>query len=320
MSGNFYGWWPYSPNHRHTSPTRGILKLVSPSGHCKLVLSCIGWSILISVLLALDAPLSPNYTNYIRQRGRSTPTVHYADSPYFFPSMSTNTWDTPLPSLLSWTPSNPDATPVVWGSPHGRLSWSKNAMSPMTGMDMGYSAFPILQLHPSLQPNPINNQLPKIQWDLWQKPTTATYYTSRHISMPLNHNLPATYPEVPKVYIALDSVKNYMLSHWGSYMHVRSKKAVTIGDILEAIYEFFQEPLTDNEYNYFADSHPDNACNIEQGFNQRCAEVPGLVGYEEKFGVRRVDLIGDLNRCWQGLTVQPDGTLQLCFGTPLGSG
>ncbi|KAH7920770.1 hypothetical protein BV22DRAFT_1107536 [Leucogyrophana mollusca] len=224
--------------------------------------------------------------------------------------------------LLGRAPPNPwpPATLDPWSAARLTGGWPLPGTVP--AMQWTPGTFPPLshphdlpvRLAPWLIPNPVNATLPQITWDITQHPSAAKRLTGSHVSVDASTVFKelATLPGVKRLQIVCDT--GHMSNLWGPINVERSSK-VKIRDVLDAIYEFFQSPLTGPEVSYLESLSRGNREHMEQAFRRRCRESPGLPGFEWRQGLRRVDCLGDKTSFWGlWITFLPDSTWYLNLG------
>jgi len=165
-------------------------------------------------------------------------------------------------------------------------------------------------LHPHLLLNPFSPHLSAIQWDLHQDPSTARHYSARHHLTPANLEIVATSPGVKSLVIDIShSTGHPLLTGWGTTISIEKlvpdkRRNITIGDILYAIYDYFQVPLTHHEVFSVCGSSGQSMDVMQRSLKTRCltATIPEV---EWKSGFRRVDILGDY-RFFYGMAVEED--------------
>ncbi|EPQ51725.1 hypothetical protein GLOTRDRAFT_48150 [Gloeophyllum trabeum ATCC 11539] len=123
---------------------------------------------------------------------------------------------------------------------------------------------------------------------------------------------PATAPPVNKVVVVCDLGK--VSSLWPP-IEIERANPVTVWDIMHAIYEFFQKPMTQREVDYVSAIEPGNYEMLCEAFYKRIYDSSNIPEWERLRGIKRVDVLGD-RRVWWGLwiTYNPDDTWQLNLG------
>ncbi len=154
-----------------------------------------------------------------------------------------------------------------------------------------------IHLNPYLAPNPCG-QIPFVAWDISQPPVTAKRVTGRNCVVDLTPQFggTATWPAVKHLQIASDSCMEGQF--WGPII-VQSKEEITVWDVMNAIYEHFQQQLTQSEVDYISDLHPVNYRMMKDAWDQRCRKSNSLRDWERRQGLRRIDVLGD-EKCWYG--------------------
>ena len=203
----------------------------------------------------------------------------------------TGGWPLPGTAPAGWTPVWPPSTPLP-----------------------GDRTYVPVHLCPWLAPNPVNPQIPHMVWDISQLPSIAKRMTGRHSIVDLNPKFDddATYPACNAINIVCDA--GNISTFWGPIV-VRNDDKVVLWDVLDAIYNYFQTPLTHAEVDTISDLKPGNYESLRDAYYHRCRNAHGLLQYELEQGFRRVDCLGDSKAFW-GLwvTYNPDNTWQLNLG------
>ncbi|KAF7790839.1 hypothetical protein EIP86_001796 [Pleurotus ostreatoroseus] len=160
-----------------------------------------------------------------------------------------------------------------------------------------------MHLHPYLAPNPYATT-PHFDWDISLPPDTARRVTGRNCVVDISAGFDevATWPPTNVVLIASDFI---LQESWGPIV-VRNSKSVTFLDVLAAIYEYWQTPLTEKDVHNLQKSDPQNYRLMVDAYFQRCKRSPSIREWEMSQGLRRVDLFGD-NRKWWGLWLSYGG-------------
>lgn len=85
---------------------------------------------------------------------------------------------------------------------------------------------------------------------------------------------------------------------WGP-ISIKTENAATVGDIIKAIYDYLQEPLTDDDMKILK-GNPQNETNMRQSLMQRAREcfIVERVGLSDVY--RRIDTLG-MQRTFAGL-------------------
>lgn len=164
---------------------------------------------------------------------------------------------------------------------------------------------PVL-LNPLLIPNPVNPEMPHLVWDISQSPSGTRRITGAHTIISAQPQLKeqATAPNTPDIYIVLQGLIFQQL--WGP-IKISKQTTVTAWDVLSAVYDYFQTPLTHTEVEFLGGLHSDNYDRLVDAWKARCNVTPALPGFEARQGLKRVDLLGD-KRCWWGCWVEIDQT------------
>ncbi|KAG2020186.1 hypothetical protein CC2G_005555 [Coprinopsis cinerea AmutBmut pab1-1] len=158
-----------------------------------------------------------------------------------------------------------------------------------------------LRLHPSLTFNPLDVTEPVLQWDIIQKPELARVVSGRRILLPVKFNEPAVTPKVDKIYITTQQpYLTYWMERWGPI--VLEKADITVRDVLDAIHDYWQIPLTRTEKKEIqaVDSNKEVMKNVR---NHRIAQsYDGLPCVLEQEGYKRSDVLGPFRR-FQGMKI-----------------
>lgn len=121
----------------------------------------------------------------------------------------------------------------------------------------------------------------------------------------------ATYPAVDTVHIVCNvGVAGEM---WGPI--IVEANTVTVWDILIAIYEYFQTPVSWEELQTICEAEGRDFEDIVHTFLVRCERTPALTGYEVQQGLKRADCLGEAVHFWgMWITYKTDMTWQLNLG------
>jgi len=245
----------------------------------------------------------------------------------FIPTPSLTPWSvaTPLPTVSPCPPVMTPCTPIrtLNLSPRGPIGTPlppvDTPMTPGTWPPLAWPArFPV-QLFPSLVPNPINTYLPLVKWDLRHYPSTATRISGAHVELAVKSiwGESATYPEAKQALVHVEFNSPQIGVLWGPLV-IEKQKKVTVGDVLTAVYDYLQTPLSRAEYEQICDMGVDNEGIMNDAFHARCARKVSnaLPGYERKYGVRRVDCLGHrFYWCGMHVSFNSDNTWQLHLHT-----
>ena len=212
------------------------------------------------------------------------------------------------------TPAWPPSTPI-----HGIPGPRPNELGlpywwePGTFPVQPFNTIVPLRLHPHIIFNPINPTIPILQWDILHRAEQARIYTGRQVIVSVDLGSQAVLPNVSKVYISSDHhlLASWMES-WGPIMVEKPK--VTIRDILDAIYEYFQKPLTRKDFQRINET-PYNAARLTISAHKRARDSYELYSVSLESGFRRVDIMGS-HRRFQGLrpVIFQDNTWKLFLG------
>ncbi|EGO04040.1 hypothetical protein SERLA73DRAFT_175771 [Serpula lacrymans var. lacrymans S7.3] len=239
-------------------------------------------------------------------------------TPHPQPGVDPSTFWTPN-AVLNRTPRQWSGTPLDswtaarltggWPLPGTCVHWTPGTWPPVC-----YPNNVPVRLAPWLIPNPSNTYMPQIVWDVSQDPSRSKRLTGAHVMVDMGTvgGEQATYPPADKIHIACDA--GFMGQLWGPIV-IQKSSCIKVGDILRGIYEYFQQQLTQEEVDHIARLGRDNYCILLDACYKRCLATPGLPGYEQSLGFRRVDCLGDKKIYW-GLwvTYNSDSTWQLNLG------
>lgn len=141
----------------------------------------------------------------------------------------------------------------------------------------------------------------------------ARVFTGRQLVIPANLKDEASYPSVNKIMITTDNpILSAWMEHWDPIVIEKAK--ITIRDILDAIYEYFQQPLTRDEYRLF-EASPENMCALVDAAHKRANDAYELYRSGLAGGFKRIDTMGG-HRRFAGLrpVVFQDNTWKLFLG------
>jgi hypothetical protein len=106
--------------------------------------------------------------------------------------------------------------------------------------------------------------------------------------------------------------------HWGP-ISIKTEKEVTVGDVMKAIYDYFQEPLTNDDKKILKENPRNEEC-MQDSRKKRAKEcfIVEKLGLSDCY--RRIDTLGG-QRMFSGLVwghMAPDSTdmreMVLCLG------
>ncbi|KAG0703476.1 hypothetical protein DFH29DRAFT_440677 [Suillus ampliporus] len=224
----------------------------------------------------------------------------------------------------AWTDANRVSRPMlparqpdhsVWSFPTGNLSWTPHSNGciyfPETvhWIPAALPALPCDDERPKFAPwlalNPFQPAMPVLQWDIRQSPIAARLTTGAHISTDLAQALssPVTDPPVSIIEIAIPAC--FMAYMW-NVVRVQRTGTITVRDVLDAIYEWLQTPLTRAEMEHIEHVSPTSVEAILRALHERASTSSTLQGWEYLQGPRRIDCLGDIRR-WIGLSYSPTG-------------
>ncbi|KAF8551795.1 hypothetical protein OG21DRAFT_1512333 [Imleria badia] len=170
-----------------------------------------------------------------------------------------------------------------------------------------------IRLSPHIIPNPNNAYLPLIDWNVTKHPSTAKRLTPNHVIVDMASiwSHPVTHTNATKIVVICDV--GYMSTLWGPVV-VDHSEPVTLCDLFEAIYHYFQVPLTYPEVKYICELHQSNYRLLTDAYYKRCRESAALPGWEAKQGYKRADALGDRKHWWGVWIASRDGTWWLNLG------
>ena len=155
-----------------------------------------------------------------------------------------------------------------------------------------------MRIHPHLLYNPYNPLAPILQWDIIHRAEQARALTGRELFVPVKLSDQATSPASPKIWIFSDHpYLAIWMEEWGPIVIEKGK--ITVRDVLDAIWEYFQQPLTEDEYHRIS-ATPDGLRNLMYTARQRARDSFELCLVTRKNGFKRVDVLGG-HRKFQGL-------------------
>ncbi|KAF9013914.1 hypothetical protein BDQ17DRAFT_1341718 [Cyathus striatus] len=168
-------------------------------------------------------------------------------------------------------------------------------------------------VHPHLIYNPNNPSVPVLQWDILHSAEVARIFTGRHSVIPVDLKAEAIFPVVNKVYIVTDHpILARWMERWGPI--VAEADRITVRDVLDAIHEYFEQPLTRRDIQTIK-AIPGNYTDLVYAAHRRVAEAYQLTTLGLRTGFRRLDAIGG-HRRFQGLrpVVYQNRTWKLFLG------
>ena len=162
--------------------------------------------------------------------------------------------------------------------------------------------------------------MPWLDWDIRMPPSMAKRITAREVVVSnISDKLKevATHPPTSRLTIAYNTAVPGLLNYWGPISVDKGEGGtVTVGDVLDAVFDFFQVPLTYAEWQELKRTHAAEFSVMTRAFVKRCREYPAIPEkiYEE--GMKRIDALTDRYKWW-GMWVQwnPDGSWYLNLGT-----
>lgn len=261
------------------------------------------------------------------------PNIAPARPPWVWPPEGTWQWTAhpqPHPNVAGPSPSRPNAPagerrflydptdPAFayyltggWPLPGTAPDWVPGRWPPTEGPPRG-----TVRLAPWLIPNPRHRKRPHVIWNLKTPPNTASRVSSSGANKALIPKFQdmATQPPSTKIFVTCDV--GYSASMWGPIVvEEENGRFLTVHDVLNAIYNYFQKPLTNEEVERIASFGPQNMQNLQTACYKRCRSRPDLPNWGQSGGFRRIDCLGDKTVFW-GLwsTYNTDGTWQMNLG------
>lgn len=158
-------------------------------------------------------------------------------------------------------------------------------------------------MHPHVIINPIDPSVPVLQWDVIHAPELARVVGGRGLLVALDLKASATTPKAKKMFITSDTpYLEYWMNRWEPIV-IEKNDDIKVRDVLDAIHEYFQKPLTDEDIDALEASSPGNmrAVRVAAGFRIR-QSYDYLPAVSANRGYRRSDALGGLRR-FQGLRV-----------------
>lgn len=171
-----------------------------------------------------------------------------------------------------------------------------------------------IRLPPALVYNLTAPNIPRLIWDIIHPPESARMLNGRDNPVVIDLNALATEPGVTSVWIESDhEVLKYWMQVWGE-IAVETDEPITIKVLLQAIWEYLQEPLRKREVRMLKEVSG-NWENLTYAAHKRAEESYGLRDVNLEEGFRRVDVLG-AHRKYAGMRVQiePDHTWKLFMG------
>ena len=179
-----------------------------------------------------------------------------------------------------------------------------------------FGAIPLL--YPCLIPNPGNRAEPWLLWDVRHAPSTAKRVAARAVVLSALDQFKeaATYPPVSRLHIAYNTNTIGMINYWGPIVVDKGDGGtVNVEDVLDAIFDFFQQQLLPHEAAVIERDFPDAWRQMQDAFRKRCRDAHAISEVEWLQGMRRVDCFGERHKWWgMWVTHNADGTYQLNLG------
>lgn len=160
-----------------------------------------------------------------------------------------------------------------------------------------------IRLHPHLIFNPVDPSVPVLMWDIVQAAELARVVGGRGLLVPLDLKASATTPKTKMMYVSSDTpYLEYWMKRWGPIL-IEKTDEIKVRDLLDAIHEYFQQPLVEQDVEALEASSPENMerVRIAAGFRIRQSYdmLPAVSACQ---GLRRSDVLGGLRR-FQGMRV-----------------
>ncbi|EKM59082.1 uncharacterized protein PHACADRAFT_249275 [Phanerochaete carnosa HHB-10118-sp] len=206
------------------------------------------------------------------------------------------------------------ATPVISAVPAATPAWP-TMTSPgswPSPPEWLWQSAPGVALIPTLGLNPVEPSYPHLKWDVAHMPAAATvkHVTGRVLVKPITpkeFRQPALYPPHLDVHVTLGNVPVAAAVHarWGPIVvRCNAKGDVSVGDVLDGVYAYFQQPLYFEDMcafeNWLGKGGDPNYEALLDAFRQRVKNSDNLSAVEWNQGFKRIDMLGD-NRRWCGL-------------------
>ncbi|CAL1698886.1 unnamed protein product [Somion occarium] len=313
---------PHQPNHRGARPNRGILRNSNRSNAPQSARPYTPYQ-------APQNPgtrASPGRRHSLRTPGQNMPVTpayfapgtvrppayYFPDGSYWVPSAvapgtlynRNGTVATPLvfPAIVpTVTPTSsarssrplPAVTPNYTRIPH---VWQEGIEWP-PGSGMRARVVRVCDLFVAWHPNPS-----ALRWDVSRLPSTAT--RRNHLGnvfklAEADFNTPATTP--PSNMVLITCRVGVVNEYWPE-IEVQGSP-VTVENVLDAVYDYFDRFLTQGEVNRIRDEDPDNFHWLRDAMIRRCQNSGQLYQHVWRQGFKRVDCLGD-NRMFNGLGVE----------------
>ncbi|KAF7967802.1 hypothetical protein HWV62_15062 [Athelia sp. TMB] len=180
-----------------------------------------------------------------------------------------------------WTPTLRPCTPISSGSSEGHL------------------------VARCLRGKPSDEQ-PNVKWDIAKSPHHAEWLDCGPNSLQAMFDEDATIPMVKSVWMAIDNP--ITTERWGNIEVKNDQDAISVWDILNAIYEYFNEPITRRDLDYLQRLDSSNHAMILEAARARVNGQPGSTpAFLGTRGMKRVDALGDMRKFWGMWVVTEDG-------------
>ncbi|KAF7292934.1 hypothetical protein MIND_01192500 [Mycena indigotica] len=230
--------------------------------------------------------------------------------------------DQPTPATTPVWPTTP-MTPLDSG--HVTLPAETNAWVPGTFPPQPFGTPVPLHVHPNLILNPMNPTLPVLQWDLLHAPEQARLFTGRGIFKKLGKSISeaVVFPDASTVWVCADpessagsaAILGYWMEVWGPIIIEKASGSVKILELLDAVRDYFQAPLTNADITLIRQSsspiNPKPLVTLKTAAYRRADDAYELRDISTR-SFRRIDVLG-MFRQWGGVRpmVFQDGSWRL---------
>ncbi|KAJ2932915.1 hypothetical protein H1R20_g4192, partial [Candolleomyces eurysporus] len=173
-----------------------------------------------------------------------------------------------------------------------------------------------VRLHHHIIINPVDPEIPVLQWDVIHAAELAKVLGGRGILIPLDLNAAAVTGgfSTDKMHITADApCLKFWMNRWGPI--VIEKPDIKVRDVLDAIHDYFQLPLTEDDVTE-VERVPGNKANLRNAALYRIRDsYDSLPPLTAQSGYRRSDILGGERR-FKGLRVVvfDDGTWTVFLG------
>lgn len=142
-----------------------------------------------------------------------------------------------------------------------------------------------------------SDEQPKVKWDIAKSPHHAEWLEYGPNSMQAMFDEDATVPTSSGIVLVMDNpVANCL---WGEIELKHAHGSVSIWHVLNAIYEYFSEPITREDLDYLQRLDSSNHALILEAARSRLNAQPGSSpAFFGSRGMKRVDILGDKKNFW----------------------